>query len=297
MWPTTTGLSALRETANDHIFIHPTPSPMTIQTPQPLPDAEDEGTAASEPHANPGEFHLRLEHQLHRLEKLLHLHDRGELEPTESSVAAPAWRRQTSGEHRAAVVTAMVVTIGLLAVLPERVSIHPRVMLPAFAASLLVALVVASPNRLRGESRWLRVLSLALIGVLSIANAATGARLVIDLAHSEGIKSPGVLLLTGAAIWLTNILVFSLWYWESDRGGPVQRALGSKEHPDFLFPQMGNTGVCGEHWEPFYVDQRHGLQPYRRHAAVTLGEAHHDVPIVRFCRHDRTRHRSRRKRP
>jgi hypothetical protein len=225
-----------------------------MQAPHPLRAVEDKRTAESDSRSNDGEFHLRVEHQLHRLEKFLHVHALGERDRTESSVAGPGWRRHTPGEHRAAVVTAMVVTIGLLAVLPGRVSIHPRLMLPALAVFLLVALVVASPNRLERESRWLRLLSLGLIGVLSIANAATGARLVIDLTRSEGIKSPGELLLTGAAIWLTNILVFSLWYWESDRGGPVQRALGSRKHPDFLFPQMENRELCGEHWEPFYVD-------------------------------------------
>ena len=48
------------------------------------------------------------------------------------------------------------------------------------------------------------------------------------------------LLLWGAAIWLTNVIVFALWFWEGDRGGPAARADGITPHPDFAFTQMQN---------------------------------------------------------
>jgi hypothetical protein len=50
---------------------------------------------------------------------------------------------------------------------------------------------------------------------------------------------------------LANIVVFSLWYWESDRGGPGKRALGEREYTDVMFPQMSSpelptrTGILG----------------------------------------------------
>jgi uncharacterized membrane protein len=97
-------------------------------------------------------------------------------------------------------------------------------------------------------------MSLALIGVLSLANALSAGRLVVDMARSEGIRDPSALLLTGAAIWLTNIIVFGLWYWEADRGGPVQRAIGSRAYPDFLFPQMESAEFVPDHWEPKFID-------------------------------------------
>src|SRR2546429_474949 len=82
--------------------------------------------------------------------------------------------------------------------------------------------------------------------MLSLANAWSVVELVDQLVHATGtgsspslLDSPGPLLITGGAIWLTNVIVFALWYWEFDQGGPVARALGTaKRTPDFLFPQM-----------------------------------------------------------
>ena len=60
--------------------------------------------------------------------------------------------------------------------------------------------------------------------VLSGANIAAAYRLIADLLQGEGIRDPGDLLLTGGAIWLTNVIIFAFWYWMFDRGGPVARA-------------------------------------------------------------------------
>jgi uncharacterized membrane protein len=123
------------------------------------------------------------------------------------------------------------------------------------ALLLLVGLTVANPTRIDRQSRALRSLSLLLIAIISIANAATAARLIVDLVRGTGIRTPSELLLTGAAIWLTNVIVFGLWYWEFDRGGPVARAHAVKQYPDFLFPQMGSPPeLTPPDWEPEFVD-------------------------------------------
>ena len=70
----------------------------------------------------------------------------------------------------------------------------------------------------------------------------------------QGIGDPAELLLTGAAIWLTNMIVFGLWYWEFDRGGPVERAAATQPYPDFVFPQMTNPELAPLEWEPGFVD-------------------------------------------
>ena len=127
-------------------------------------------------------------------------------------------------------------------------------MLPTLAILLLVGLTIANPKRIDRQSRLLRTVSLALIGVISIANASTAARLIVDLVRGTGIRAPSELLLTGAAIWLTNVIVFGLWYWEFDRGGPVARAYARKDFPDFLFPQMATPEVMPPNWEPAFVD-------------------------------------------
>jgi len=61
-------------------------------------------------------------------------------------------------------------------------------------------------------------------------------------------------LLTGAAIWLTNVLVFAFWYWDLDGGGPAQRAIGAGGYPAFLFAQMQSPEVAPDDWKPTFVD-------------------------------------------
>ena len=69
-----------------------------------------------------------------------------------------------------------------------------------------------------------------------------------------GICHAGPLLVTGGAIWLTNIIVFGLWYWEFDRGGPVARAHGTRPYPDFQFVQMTSPELAPPDWEPAFAD-------------------------------------------
>ena len=166
----------------------------------------------------------------------------------------PAWRRVTRGEPRLPVSIAIVVAIGLQAALPIRVANHPRWLLPGVAALLLIGIVATNPSRINRRSPPLRAATLALTAVISAANIASAARLIIDLLRGEGQNNPTALLLTGGAIWLTNMIVFALWYWEFDRGGPVARALAPRPYPDFLFPQMTSPELAPEHWTPQFVD-------------------------------------------
>jgi uncharacterized membrane protein len=194
-----------------------------------------------------------IRHLIARLEHLLHdsgshaVHSIGR-------GAGPAWKRVTEGEPRVPATVAIVGAVGLMVVLPSRVANHPEWVLPVIALPLLVVVLVENTRLVDGRARVLRVMSLALIGLLSVANAVSGIRLVVDLARAEGIKNPTTLLLTGAAIWLTNVIVFSLWYWEFDRGGPIARGLATDPYPDFLFPQMTSPELAPPDWEPQFVD-------------------------------------------
>ena len=64
----------------------------------------------------------------------------------------------------------------------------------------------------------------------------------------------GSLLFNGGAVWLTNVIVFALWYWEADRGGPAARANARHEYPDFLFAQMTAPEMAPRDWEPRFLD-------------------------------------------
>ena len=167
----------------------------------------------------------------------------------------PAWKRPTQGEARWPATAAVVVAIVLQSLVPGRLTlVHPVWLLPALEGLLLVALVTANPRRLNRESRAIRMLSLILVAVLSLANAFSVARLAVGLVHGTEGENAGPLLITGGAIWLTNVIVFALWYWEFDRGGPVARANATRTYPDFQFVQMTSPQLAPPSWEPAFGD-------------------------------------------
>jgi uncharacterized membrane protein len=149
---------------------------------------------------------------------------------------------------------AVAAAISMQAALPKLVATKPRWLLPALASVLLVALIVSNPRRITRRSTLLHGASLGLIGVISLANAWSAARLVVALIQGNEKQAAGPLLITGGAIWLTNVIVFALWYWELDRGGPAARATAPAPHPDFLFPQMQNPELAPADWEPNFAD-------------------------------------------
>jgi hypothetical protein len=188
------------------------------------------------------------------------LHRLGQLADPRTAVhaaadqAGAAWRSVTREEPRVQVTIAILLAIAMMLALPERVANHPRWVLPGLAVVLLIGVFVAKSTRSQGRSRWLRGVSLSLIAVISLSNAASAGRLIVDLVRHEGIRDPAHLLLTGGAIWATNVIVFGLWYWEFDRGGAIERAAGDRQYPDLLFPQMTSPDLAPPDWEPGFVD-------------------------------------------
>jgi uncharacterized membrane protein len=169
---------------------------------------------------------------------------------------APAWQRKTPGEKRWQVAACTAVAIGLQFAVPGRLAaLRPVWILPVLQAVLLLTLFMANPDRIDRESRALRMLGLGLAALISFANAWSVVRLSIDLVRGgTEVENAGPLLVTGGVIWLTNIIVFGLWYWEFDRGGPVARALGTRPYPDFQFVQMASPAMAPPDWEPAFAD-------------------------------------------
>ncbi|OXR44625.1 DUF1345 domain-containing protein [Nocardia cerradoensis] len=166
----------------------------------------------------------------------------------------PAWKRRTAGESRWAATAAMVGIIVLQLLLPHHFQLRPIWLLPLLEVLLLIVLVVSSPVRLDREEIWLRWCGLAMSALLGIATAWSVFRLVAGLIDGTLSNDPPVLLGSGAAIWLTNVTVFALWYWEFDRGGPAARAHAREPLPDFLFVQMQNRDLAPADWEPEFLD-------------------------------------------
>ncbi len=92
-----------------------------------------------------------------------------------------------------------------------------------------------------------RRMSLLLLGIVTLALVISVIFLITDLsAFTSGIK----LLRTAALLWLFNILVFALWYWDTDGGGPRKRHEANHKAKDFMFPQQVN----GASWAPDFFD-------------------------------------------
>ncbi|MFE1884620.1 hypothetical protein [Streptomyces diastatochromogenes] len=166
----------------------------------------------------------------------------------------PAWQRATRGEPRWAVTAAILVAVALQLMLPHRLALQPFWALPVLELVLLAGLIAANPRRVEPRTRRLRWLGLGLICVISLANGLAAIRLVADLVSGTAGADAVPLLLTGGGIWLTNVIVFALWYWEWDRGGPLARALGRQQHADFLFVQMQSPETAPPDWEPAFLD-------------------------------------------
>jgi hypothetical protein len=169
----------------------------------------------------------------------------------------PAWRRPTAGELRWPVALTTAAAIALQVAVPDKlVLVSPSWILPAAQGALLIVLVTANPHRIDRESQINRSLSLTLGALLSLANGWSVVRLAIGITQGTVGQKPSQLLIAGAMIWLTNVIVFGLWYWEWDRGGPVARALNlGNKYPDFQFVQMVSPPeMVPPDWEPAFLD-------------------------------------------
>jgi uncharacterized membrane protein len=152
------------------------------------------------------------------------------------------------------VAAVIALIIGVQLAEPQRLTLHPHWLLPALEGAFLVALLMANPARINRESAPLRATSLGLAAIASVANAWSLSLLIHGLITGTEGRTAGPLLFEGAAIWGTNVVVFALWYWEFDRGGPVARAHAHQPNPDFLFPQMQTPEIASRDWEPTFFD-------------------------------------------
>ena len=165
----------------------------------------------------------------------------------------PAWLRQTPGEHRWPAAIAILAAVALQLSLPGHLAPRPRFLLPGIELLLFVFLVIGNPVRFSRDWKVLRYAAISLVAVASVATAWSAVLLVQRLVTDDKIR-PLDLLLWGGAIWLTNVIVFALWFWEMDRGGPVSRACADNVHPDILFTPMTVPEMVHRDWEPGFVD-------------------------------------------
>jgi uncharacterized membrane protein len=147
----------------------------------------------------------------------------------------------------------VAIAIALDVLLPSKLRLGPRWLLPGLEAVLLVGLAVASPSRRARHYKRRRAVVLTLVALVSATNAVSLALLVHFLV-TGGHDTGKDLILSGALLWVNNVLIFSLWYWELDRGGPVERMRDAPDPPDFLFVQMSTPELASKDWVPSLVD-------------------------------------------
>jgi hypothetical protein len=146
---------------------------------------------------------------------------------------------------------------GLYAAMPDRLSFGPRWLLPSVVALVLIPTVIT--HRI-GNHKLNRAFGFFIEGALTLGLVWSLARLIEALMFHD--EHPAVLLRSAALLWATNVIIFSLWYWRLDGGGPHARdRAGGHRVGAFLFPQMTEDGAAafgcgpgGRHWSPRFID-------------------------------------------
>ena len=104
-------------------------------------------------------------------------------------------------------------------------------------------------------------LGIAINAIITLALISSVVLLVRTLpAHKQ---APLSLLLSGAELWLANVIVFALWYWRLDGGGPNVREKRREFSRSFVFPQM-------------QIENRRGRFSVASVSSITLYCVHHE---------------------
>jgi uncharacterized membrane protein len=157
--------------------------------------------------------------------------------------AEPFWPAQLT------VLLAIVIQV----LLPDRLTAGPGWLVPSLEGALLIGMVVVTPNVVEDDHPRRRRIALSLTAFVSAANIFSLGALT-HLLLNQHVSNGRGLIISGVLIWLTNLLICALWYWEMDRGGPGRRAAGRDGPPDFLFPQMSDDRIEPRDWRPKFFD-------------------------------------------
>ncbi|MCL2663037.1 MAG: hypothetical protein FWE83_06860 [Oscillospiraceae bacterium] len=134
--------------------------------------------------------------------------------------------------------------------------------LPIISGVLLTSSVLVYTGSNTKPRKAERVLSISVVVLFPLINLICMGWFIYDMLNPATVTLPHQLLLAGFALWIVNIGVFSLAYWELDAGGPEVRALGlptvfrNKIFPDFVFPQQesDNSQLAPKNWIPGFAD-------------------------------------------
>jgi len=158
-------------------------------------------------------------------------------------------------EPRWPVAVAILVVAFLLSLLPGRIRVFPVWVPPLLAIALMMPTVTLDLTT--DKTRWLRIERIVTPVVLVIAAFGVAdqlVRLLAAMVHRPS-ETTGLQLLTSSiAVWETNVFIFAVVYWRTDRGGPEARSNGASKKPDWLFPQEGVPEDAPLNWRPTFID-------------------------------------------
>jgi len=165
-------------------------------------------------------------------------------------------RRVEEGDPLWPAQLAVAIAVALHLALSDKLIIGPIWLIPAVEGLLLLTLVVVAPMRI-SQSRWRhqRGLLWTILGLVTLTYLVSLGLLVHYLV-SGGKVGGHALIGSGVVLWVTNVLLFSVVYWDLDRGGPLDRFEKDRPWPDFEFPQMDNPHMTplGTSWQPTFLD-------------------------------------------
>jgi len=149
---------------------------------------------------------------------------------------------------------AVLVAIILQSTAPENGRLVPWWIVPAIELLLLAVAMIRDPGRIDRRGPGSQRATIALAAAMTIATVVGIAVLIVDILDTNLIVTANSILGRGAALWVTNVIAFSFWYWIFDRGGPGERAAGSGIAPSFAFPENATPELAPDGWQPRYHD-------------------------------------------
>ncbi len=159
-------------------------------------------------------------------------------------------------EPRWPVALAILAVIFLLAVLPERIRLFP--IWVTYVGGFAVLIPIGAVGLMGARARWLpveRTVTLLFFLVTGVSNLANLANLISGIVGRSAEIGGLQLLASSIAVWATNVLMFSMLYWQIDRGGPEARVNDAGTRPDWLFPQEEAPAEDVPHgWQPMFID-------------------------------------------
>jgi hypothetical protein len=150
---------------------------------------------------------------------------------------------------------AILAVLLLLALLPHHVHVLP--VWVSWVAAIGVLVPMAAVALTTANTRWLRIerTMIILLALTYVADTSVGLADMIGIITFHPPETRSISLLSSSvALWVSNVLVFSLLYWQIDRGGPSARASKSSATPDWVFPQPASPEDVPPDWRPFFFD-------------------------------------------